>query len=350
MPIDTRIDWPAKARHALLTALFSLTVAGLQWAFVPERSPLPLVTYSLAIGLITWAVIDLGRHAFVSARETGWPAGWRGLVLVALGIALGYGLGNGLGDLICRHLGLYRGGPPVDVQAEVRRGLLVTSLAGAVGSFLFYIWGKSSYLQRQMAQARSQATEAQLKLLQSQLEPHMLFNTLANLRVLIGTDPARAVAMLDHLNAFLRATLDASRATQHPLSTEFQRLSDYLDIMAVRMGPRLRHRLELPADLAALPLPTLLLQPLVENAIRHGLEPQVAGGELVVRARREDRQLRLEVQDSGVGLPTDPPAGGFGLTQVRERLHNTYGTAAALELSTAPGGGTLARIHLPLSP
>ena len=340
------IDWPSKLRHALVTALFSLSVAALQWAFAPERSPIALASYSLCIGLITWAVIDLGRHAFASARETGWPSGWRGVVLVALGIALGYSLGNALGDLICRHLGLYRGGPPVDIQAEVRRGMLVTLVAGAVGSFLFYIWGKSAYLQRQMVQARSQATEAQLKLLQSQLEPHMLFNTLANLRVLIATDPARAQTMLDHLNAFLRATLDASRATQHPLVTEFQRLGDYLELMAVRMGPRLRYRLELPPNLASHPVPTLLLQPLVENAIRHGLEPHVAGGELVVRARHDGPHLWLDVQDSGAGMRADAHT-GFGLTQVRERLHSAYGTAATLAIGPMAGGGTLASIQLP---
>jgi len=341
-----QINWLGKVRHALVTVLFSLSVAALQWAFAPERSPLPLVSYSVCIGLITWAVIDLGRHGFVSAHETGWPSGWRGVVLVALGIALGYGLGNALGDLICRHLGLYRGGPPVDIQAEVRRGMLVTLVAGAVGSFLFYIWGKSAYLQRQMVQARSQATEAQLKLLQSQLEPHMLFNTLANLRVLIATDPARAQAMLDHLNAFLRATLDASRATEHNLATEFQRLGDYLELMAVRMGPRLRYRLELPPDLARHPVPTLLLQPLVENAIRHGLEPHLAGGELVVRARLQGEHLRLDVEDSGAGMHTDAKA-GFGLTQVRERLQSAYGASASLDIGPAAEGGTLASIQLP---
>jgi signal transduction histidine kinase len=340
------IDWPSKARHALLTAVFGLTVAGLQWAFAPHRLLAPLVIYSLAIALITWVVIDLGRHAFPSARETGWPMGWKGIALIGLGIVLGYVVGNALGDVICRHLGLYRGTPPADLQAEVRRGLLVTLVAGVVGTYVFYSRAKSAHLLRQMAQARSQATEAQLKLLQSQLEPHMLFNTLANLRALIPADPQRAVAMLDHLNAFLRATLDASRATQHPLSTEFQRLGDYLDIMAVRMGPRLRHRLELPAELAVCPVPTLLLQPLVENAIRHGLEPQVAGGELVVRARRDDKHLCLEVQDSGAGVAPDAPA-GFGLTQVRERLHSAYGEAAGLAVGAAPGGGTLIRIHLP---
>ena len=342
------IDWPAKIWHLLLTTLFSLAVAGLQWAFDPQRPLAPLIAYSVAIGWVTWAVIDLGRHGFASSHETGWPAGWQGLALVAVAIGLGYGLGNALGDLVCRHFGLYRGGPPLDVQAEVRRGLLVTVLAGAVGSFLFYIWGKSSYLQRQMAAAKSQATEAQLKLLQSQLEPHMLFNTLANLRALIATDPSRAQTMLDHLNAFLRATLEASRTSQHPLGTEFKRLEDYLELMAVRMGARLRHSLDLPDDLRSQPVPPLLLQPLVENAIRHGLEPQVGGGELSVQARREGRQLVLLVQDSGAGVTTGLVA-GFGITQVRDRLTSTYGAAAGLTIAAAPGGGTLARIHLPLA-
>src|SRR5690606_22156517 len=126
-------------------------------------------------------------------------------------------------------------------------------------------------------EAQRQASEARLRLLESQLEPHMLFNTLANLRALIGSDPPRAVEMLDRLNAFLRATLAASRsaagAQRHTLRDEFARLDDYLALMAVRMGPRLRVVLSLPEPLADCPVPALLLQPLVENAIRHGLEP-----------------------------------------------------------------------------
>src|SRR2546428_7082195 len=119
--------------------------------------------------------------------------------------------------------------------------------------------------------AKHSAAESKLKLLESKLEPHMLFNTLANLGVLIGTDPPRAQAMLDRLIAFLRATLEASRSGSHPLAAEFARIADYLELMQVRMGARLRSRLELPDDLAALPVPPLLLQPLVENAIQHGL-------------------------------------------------------------------------------
>jgi LytS/YehU family sensor histidine kinase len=156
--------------------------------------------------------------------------------------------------------------------------------------------------------------------------------------------------MLDHLIGFLRATLAASRSAEHPLHAEFERLGDYLALMQVRMGPRLTVRLELPAALAGQAVPPLLLQPLVENAIRHGLEPRPEGGHLEVSASLEGGHLRLRVRDSGVGLaPVRPDAAGFGLTQVRERLQTRYGAAATLTLEPLPlpPGGTLATITLP---
>src|SRR6185312_14350513 len=150
-----------------------------------------------------------------------------------------------------------------------------TIVAGA-----FWARGQARVQRAQVAAAAHEATLARLDMLQSQLEPHMLFNTLANLRALIAADPPRAQEMLDHLIAFLRATLAASRQPEHPLSDEFARIDDYLALMRVRMGDRLRTSAALPPDLAALPVPPLLLQPLVENAIKHGLEPQRGPGEL----------------------------------------------------------------------
>jgi len=185
----------------------------------------------------------------------------------------------------------------------------------------------------------------------------MLFNTLANLRVLIGIDPQQAQAMLDRLIAFLRATLTASRSDAQPLATEFAQLADYLALMALRMGPRLQVRLDLPEELGSLPVPPLLLQPLVENAIKHGLEPQVEGGRIEVAARAEPGWLELTVRDSGVGLAAAqqsmPPApgaeSGFGLTQIRQRLATQYGSLASLELQPATdnGGGVLATVRIP---
>jgi len=177
----------------------------------------------------------------------------------------------------------------------------------------------------------------------------MLFNTLANLRVLIALDPPRAQQMLDHMIAFLRSTLGASRADAHALSIEFGHLADYLALMAVRMGPRLQVNFQLPPALAALPVPPLLLQPLVENAIKHGLEPQVDGGRIEVAAQRTGGTLTLTVRDSGAGLDgAARTVGGFGLTQVRERLKTLYGDAASLQLAQAEGGGTLATLRLPI--
>jgi LytS/YehU family sensor histidine kinase len=200
-----------------------------------------------------------------------------------------------------------------------------------------------------MGEARQHADEARLKLLETQLEPHMLFNTLANLRALIGIDPARAQHMLDHMIAYLRATLDASRATTHPLQREVDRLRDYLELMAIRMGPRLAFTLDLPGDLANVRVPTLLLQPLVENSIQHGLEPKVEGGRIAVRAAREGDTLVLTVDDTGVGDAHGASSGnGFGLAQIRERLVALHGERARLDFRT-DSTGAHARITLPIA-
>ncbi len=344
-----KLDGLSKLQHLLQTMAFCLAIATIQYAFQPERPYAPPVAYSIAIGGFTWAFIDLGRHLFPSAAETGWPKGLAGVSLVAGSIIAGYFLGTGLADLACRSFGWYAGGPPVDPVTNLRQSILITALAGIAGSFYFYAINKSAYLERKMVEARHLASESRLKLLETQLEPHMLFNTLANLRVLISVDPVRAQTMLDHMIAYLRATLDASRASAHPLSDEFARLRDYLALMSVRMGPRLHYQLDLPEALANQPVPTLLLQPLVENSIKHGLEPKVEGGSIRVSARQEGSQLVLEVTDTGVGIQSAAPTGsGFGLAQVRERLAAVYGPAAAIEFVAAPAGGMRASVRFPL--
>ena len=345
-----KIDWIAKLRHLLQTLAFCLAISALQYAFQPEKSyEIPLV-YSLAIGTLTWAFIDFGRHLLPSNDDTGWPTGLAGIVLPVVGIVLGFLLGSLLADQWTGQSTWNAGG------AQLRISIGITLLAGIAGTYYFYTQGKAAWLQARVNEVRGQATEAQLKLLQTQLEPHMLFNTLANLRVLIGTDPEHAQQMLDRMIAYLRATLSASRSTEHPLANEFERLADYLELMAVRMGPRLTYRLDLPEALRAAPVPPLLLQPLVENAIRHGLEPQVEGGHITVRAStRPGAQgplLVLEVHDTGAGLPatlpTPGPQQGFGLAQVRERLATLHGAAGTLDLIAASAGGTSARVTFPL--
>lgn len=348
----------SKLRHFLQVLAFTLVVATIQYAFMPDKPYGPPVVYSILIGTFTWAVIDLGRELIPSAAETGWPHGWQGMALVAGGIVVGYVAGTALANALCVYYFHFYPPGTSTTGSDQRTSILITAIAGLVGSYYFYAIHKSAYLEDKMAEARMHASEARLKLLETQLEPHMLFNTLANLRVLIGTDPARAQEMLDRMIAYLRATLTASRSTQHPLSNEFDRLRDYLELMAVRMGPRMAYTLDLPEALREVPVPPLLLQPLVENAIRHGLEPQVEGGHITVRASTRPGAngplLVIEVNDTGAGLPgtlpTPGPGQSFGLTQVRERLATLHGASGTLDLIAANAGGTSASVVFPLKP
>ena len=354
-----------KLRNLLQTWVFCLIIAGLQYAFQPAQAWIPLVAYSISIGTISWACIDLGRHYVPSAAETGWPTGLQALALMVGGLAAGYLGGNFLADLLCRSMGWYHNSPYPAPPMEPGRDILITLTSGLVGTYYFYSLYKGKYLQHKMQEAYHRATEARLKLLETQLEPHMLFNTLANLRALIALDPPRAQTMLDHMIDYLRATLDASRSQSgHTLHNEFARLQDYLALMAIRMGPRLQFTLSLPDDVRHHPVPALLLQPLVENSVQHGLEPKLTGGHITVAAERHGAMLVLRVEDSGLGLGkpplaatpqttqanTHPHPGGFGLQQVRDRLLTAFGPAGTLTLENRSGGGTCATITLPLHP
>ena len=319
------------------------------------------LVYSLCIGLSIQTLIEGGRFGMsawlrrrpgghTEAVDNNWPGWWIMLPWVAISAGAGYAFGSSLADLITgqHHAHNLFGGR----WRPLALILMISFAVSFAATYFFYSRGRMATIEGQVEAARRAAAEVQLKLLESQLEPHMLFNTLANLRVLIGVDPLRAQAMLDHLIAFLRATLQASRTGSHALSDEFDRIGDYLELMRIRMGPRLQVRLDLPPDLRALPIAPLLLQPLVENAIQHGLEPQVEGGRIEVSARRQGDRLLLKVRDTGAGLATAPATAGtgFGTSQVRERLAALYGHQASFQLraATDADGGVQASIELPL--
>jgi hypothetical protein len=354
-------------RELRITILISLA-STLMSGPLSDRTFVANLIYSFTITFCIQALIETGRyglsirafHRLPAGPQDGTPGSlaaqrrWPGWPLmvpwVAMSAVAGYLGGHVLGDLLT---GTHRPPPGFIRDAQSLLPALAPTLALAIGcTYFFYARGRLAATEARAQAALRISTENQLKLLVSQLEPHMLFNTLANLRVLIGQDAPRAQAMLDHLNGFLRATLDASRSNSHALAAEFARISDYLELMQVRMGPRLRGTLDLPANLSGLPVPPLLLQPLVENSIKYGLEPSVSGGQIEIAARRDGHALVLSVRDTGVGLGPESSYGSrFGMQQVRERLAALYGDAASLELTTPSDGrgGALAVVRLPVA-
>jgi signal transduction histidine kinase len=187
--------------------------------------------------------------------------------------------------------------------------------------------------------------QAELKLLQAQVEPHFLFNTLANVRHLVHSGSPEALAMLDHLIHYLRTALPEIRSESSTVGREVELARAYLEIMRLRMGGALEVSIELPADLVDAPFPPLMVMTLAENAIKHGVAP-VGRGRVAIRARAQASRLSVSVEDDGRGL--DGPIGrGIGLANVRERLAALYGEAARLALEAREGGGTRALIEVP---
>ncbi len=194
-----------------------------------------------------------------------------------------------------------------------------------------------------------QAVEAELKLMQAQVEPHFLFNTLASVQYLTETDPPEANRLLGHLIDYLRAALPQLRASSTTLGKEVGLAQAYLNILRMRLGARLGFEIDVPADLAQHPFPPNLLISLVENAVKHGIEPAAAGGSIRVAARRDNGALVVSVEDTGRGLATPAQSGhGVGLANVRERLAVLYGARGRFALESASPRGTLATLAIPL--
>lgn len=331
--------YPGIARYLIGTIVLSTAIAAAITAFGSHRHGFGQnLVYSLCIGILTYAMIDLPRRMLWSQ---GVPSivPMIGLVLLATPVAW-FG-----GTFVASFL---LGDPwgPTSLGLNAVLGFLALT-AGAGFAASYYFWTRE-----QLMCVERGAAEARLKLLQAQIEPHFLFNTLANLQALIGVDPARAQEMLRHLDGYLRATLAATRNDRDTLAVEFALLKSYLEILAIRMGPRLAFELDLPQELAAARLPPMLLQPLVENAIRHGLEPKIEGGKVTVGARAEGKYLVLVVQDTGQGLhgsaSGETGGTGVGLAHVKERLAAVYGDAASMTVGENAGAGTPGGVRITL--
>ena len=207
-------------------------------------------------------------------------------------------------------------------------------------------YGKYRERELRAAQLETGLARARLDLLKSQLQPHFLFNTLNAVSSLIHSDVEAADRMVARLGDLLRLSLEDFGLQEAPLARELEVIRSYLAIEQARLGPRLSVHLDIAPGAEDALAPTFLLQPLVENAIHHGVAPRRSPGRVEVRAWRERDRLHLEVRDDGPGLPPEP-GGGVGLSNTRARLFHLYGAEQRLEVSNDPCGGCVARVTLP---
>lgn len=248
--------------------------------------------------------------------------------------------------------------PLADQLPRLMRTLPLAALVGLVCAIPLVIMG--AYRRRQHAalmerlqrdaereRLARELSESKLRMLRAQIEPHFLFNTLGAVQQLAAEGAPRAAALTADLIAFLRASFSDMRCEQVSLATEFATIESYLRVMQARMGARLRFELSLPAALAPRAVPSMIVLTLVENAIKHGIEPALRGGEIRVSADAEGDSVRIRVHDSGVGMSAIPGKGA-GLDNVRRRLELAYGGGAALALRDA-APGLVAELSLPAS-
>ena len=199
---------------------------------------------------------------------------------------------------------------------------------------------------REREQLEARLADTRLQLLNMQLQPHFLFNTLNTISELVHDDPEAADRMIAGLSELLRKTLDLGEAQDVTLDEELRVLDLYLDIQRIRFGDRLQVLLDVPGDARTARVPPLLLQPLVENSIRHGLAAKTSAGRIEIRARRAQRRLTIDIVDDGESIAAEHPK-GIGLSNVRARLEALYGDSFALELTPATERGTHVRIDIP---
>ena len=283
-------------------------------------------------------------------RARGLPRLLYNLTVVGTCVVLGVSFGSAL----------LRGVNPLHylTRGSVVASLLPFALLIGVLMFLVFLHGErraadelqAAQQKEQIASAAQLLAEARLRALQTQIEPHFLYNTLANVVGLIDTQPAQARRMLERFIDYLRASLATSRADSATLGAELELIAAYLDVLAVRMGPRLNYRIEVDDACRDHVIVPMLLQPVVENAVAHGLEPKVEGGEILVRAFPQGEQLCIEVSDTGVGLTAAPPkpGGGVGLSNLRDRLKGLYDGKAQVQLLENQPCGITVRVLLPL--
>ena len=339
----------------LFNTAIAVVLALVAWGFSNRADPWYVLwanfVIAQSIGLTIHVLFDIGGYLIGHQRVSALSTKARVLFFAGIpiiGCLIGYWIGL---SLLGVDVGRIVHGAPRIVIAIVMLSIIFSTL------WYRYLSGMNRLAQAEAESARErarvvelqrQALDAQLRSLQAQIEPHFLFNTLANVVSLIDSAPDNARRMLERLIDLLRASLAASRSERTTLAQETALITAYLDILRIRMGERLSYRIDVPPELMSAHIPPLSLQPLVENSVKHGLEPKLEGGRVHLTARSSGDALLLDVEDDGLGFPPNA-AGGVGLSNLRERIASIYGGRGQLVVE-ALARGTRVRMTIPLQP
>lgn len=333
---------PRLFRQFLLTVLFNTIIALILTGLGSE----------LYINMIISQCIGLSIY---SLHALAWKTGFfvtrlQHVLMTLVAIVIGAMLGTYIALLILEWAyGLDLGFGERNYLTTILLGLFF----GTIISYFFYSRYRILEMENQTKveqlvrmEREKELTEAQFKLFQAQIEPHFLFNTLANVGSLIEPAPLRAKGMLDSLNQYLRVSLKRTRDEETNLGQELELLEAYLSILKQRMQERMDYRIICDNSLHSMSLPALLIQPLVENAIKHGLEPKLEGGHIELRIEEDKKGLLIKVRDDGIGL-RGQMRHGVGLNNVYQRVKNLYGDDARFEVASNELGGVTSLIFIP---
>jgi hypothetical protein len=366
--------WRRTALFSSGALLIGLLQSALMWRLLDRHTGVTLTIFNVVV----WQLLVTVGPALATVVRTRGMAPRRErigvVVAVAVGMVVSFGCQHA-GNRLSREFVLphaikagtlhaptpqqQRLNPALVISLVTWQGLVFFILSGG-GALRTYFkqpeWMRAAQREREIEALRQQKGEVDLKLavLQAQVEPHFLFNTLASVHSLIRKDPARAEATIEALVDHLRATLPKLRAgvgsPHSTLETQLEVCRSYLDVMLVRMGERLRYEIDVPPALREHPFPPFMLISLVENAVKHGIEPSAAGGRIGIHAAlaRDDKapSLEVSVQDDGVGLRPGL-SDGVGLVNLRSQLAAQFGSRGRFSISGRPGGGVSATITLP---
>ncbi len=270
--------------------------------------------------------------------------------IVMMGIAGGTLIGLQIGSFVLQQIFSIALMQP---EKSLLRTIILAITFGSVFSYFFISISRLRISKEEIQQERikrlsseKEALEANLRLLQAQIEPHFLFNTLSNVLSLIDTDPANGKSMLVDLIHYLRTSLSRTFPDPITLDQEMDMIKAYLNIQKIRMGERLHFKIELPDAVSKHPFPPMLLQPLVENALKHGLEPKMEGGEIMIKATEEEDLIRIEVMDTGCGFSSLHKT-GVGIGNVKERIKLLYGEKGRFIIEENKPNGVRAIIEVP---